>query len=269
MMMNTPLVKVFKIILKLIVGNLIIVEAATAGIYDEPPRGFVWYNEEIPLKTKEVPTKNSATKISTAQNAKMRNQQLSQKLDDAIQVVLDNPTVENAMVAQQAQKQVMDRSEAVANSWVLAALLDPSLLKFKDNQNVLHRELQKDINKEEIINNLKQAANDWGILFYWMQGCIYCQRFITIITVAQQSYGFKVLAVSDVGGNFGPFEGRKDTGLIRKLNPYGEAPLLFLVHKDGKEIYPIARGITDLDQIGENILMIIKYSKERGSNEKN
>ena len=90
-----------------------------------------------------------------------------------------------------------------------------------------------------------------------------------IVTAAQQSYGFKVIAVSDVGGNFGPFEGRKDTGLIRNLNPYGEAPLLFLVHKDGKEIYPIARGITDLDQIGENILMIIKYSKGEGSNEKN
>lgn len=269
MMMNTPLVQVFKIILKLIVCYAIMLGSANAGIYDEPPRGFVWYNEELPLKPKEVPSKNPATKLSAAQNAKMRNEQLSQQLDDAIQIVVDNPTVENAIIAQQAQKQVMERSEAVGNSWVLAALLDPSLLQFKDNQNVLHRELQKDTNKEDMTNHLKRAANDWGILFYWMQGCIYCQRFIPIVTAAQQSYGFKVLAVSDVGGNFGPFAGQKDTGLIRNLNPYGEAPLLFLVHKDGKEIYPIARGITDLEQIGENILMVIKYSKGGGSNEKN
>jgi len=94
-----------------------------------------------------------------------------------------------------------------------------------------------------------------------MEGCIYCQRFIPIVEAAQKTYGFKVLAISDFGGNFGPFEGQKDTGLISNLNPEGEAPLLFLIHKDGKEIYPIARGITDLEQIGDHILMVIKYSK--------
>jgi hypothetical protein len=43
---------------------------------------------------------------------------------------------------------------------------------------------------------------------------------------------------------------------MKSLNPEGFAPVLFLVHKDGKRIYPVARWLTDLDTIKRNIMMI-------------
>lgn len=248
---------VSKIFIALLVAPLV----AASNIYEERPKGFLWYTDDLVLKQQDqlqVSSKNS----TTAAEAKSRNQQLSQKLDDAIQVMLDRPTVENAIKAQWLQKQVIERSEQVSKSWVLAALLDAGLLKFEDNQNVLHRELQKDSKAFNMTKQLKNVANDWGILFYWREGCIYCQRFIPIVHELQIKYGFKIMAVSEHGGDYGFWVGQKDTGLIANLNPYGEAPLLFLLHKDGKEIYPIARGITDLDQIAENILMVVKHSKE-------
>ena len=252
---------VFKLIL--VIGCFATPFLAAAGnFYEEKPTGFLWYTDPILMPKKDNLSKvQPPIALSVVSAARERNKTLSQNLDDAIQVMVDNPTVENAIKAQWLQKQVMERSEQVSKSWVLASLLDAGLLKLEDNQNVLHRELQKDSNSLTTTKNLKIAANDWGIIFYWMQGCIYCQRFIPIIEEVQKNYGFKVLAVSQDGGNFGPFEGQKDTGLINNLNPAGEAPLLFLIRKDGKEIYPIARGITDLEQIGQNILMVIKYSK--------
>lgn len=253
------MIKLHALVSKIFIAWLAVPLVAASNIYEEKPKGFLWYTDDLILKPQELTA--SSTKIfTTAAEAKVRNQQLSQKLDDAIQIMLDAPTVENAIKTQRLQKQVMDRSEQVSQSWVLAALLDAGLLKFEDNQNVLHRELQKDSKAENITKDLKQVANDWGILFYWREGCIYCQRFIPIVHEIEIKYGFKVMAVSDHGGNYGSWFGQKDTGLIDNLNPYGEAPLLFLLHKDGKEIYPIARGITDLQQIAANILMVVKHS---------
>ena len=221
----------------------------------------MWYTDDFVSKQQDQFRTLPPRITEAVAEAKARNQQLSQKLDDAIQIMLDVPTVENAIKAQRLQKQVMERSEQVSKAWVLAALLDAGLLKFEDNQNVLHRELQKDSKAENTTKQLKNAANDWGVLFYWREECIYCQRFIPIVHELQIKYGFKVMAVSEHGGNYGSWLGQKDTGLIGNLNPYGEAPLLFLLHKDGNMIYPIARGITDLDQIAENILMVVKHSK--------
>ena len=86
--------------------------------------------------------------------------------------------------------------------------------------------------------------------------CPYCERFVPIVKEIGDDYGFQVLAVSENGENYGPFKGVKDTGILHNLNEEGVVPLLFLVHKDGKRIYPIARGITDADKIAENILSI-------------
>ena len=227
---------------------------AVKDFYSQKPKGFVWYKEESVRKKDKTKQKEEGS--NSISSARTRNKALSKKFDEAVQVMIDNPNVENAIKAQRAQKLIMDRSEKVSNVWTLAALLDAGLLTKEDNQNVLHRELHKQESRANKVKKLKKMSQDWGILFYWTRGCIYCKRFIPIVKEMQELYDFQVLAVSKKGGNYGPFEGMPDTGLINKLNTQGFAPLLFLVNKDGEKIYPIARGLTDIDQIIENILAI-------------
>ena len=233
--------------------------------YCDSPKGFLWYTEEpmkpTPEKAQPAIKKHPANPQVLA--ATERNAALKQKLDDAIQVMLDNPTLENAITAQRIQKEVMDRSEAVAKSWVLASLADAGLITPETNPNVLHRELAQKEKAKTDTDKLKTMAQDWGLFFYVSEKCIYCQRFAPMVKEMQKDFGVQVLAVSNTGTDFAGFEGKKDTGFLDHLNPERVTPVLYLVHQDGKRIYPVARGLTDSERLKANILMMHKLDMKQ------
>lgn len=237
---------------------LLVPGIAVAYYNAERPAGFLWYEDLPPQnKDKNRPSKDAGLSRPEIETASVRNKKLKQKLDNAIQIALDNPTVENAIYAQRVQKEVMDRSEKFSQAWMLAALLDQELLTPKDNPNVLHRKLAQQVTNAADATTLKTIAEDWGLFFYIKPGCIFCERFAPIVQEFAENYQFQVLAISEVGLPYTTFKGAKDTGLIARINPAKETPMLYLVHRDGKHIYPVARGLTDSEKIKENILLIL------------
>ena len=234
---------------------------ALAYYNNDPPSGFLWYKETLKKQKVERPPKDVVSQSADNNTATLRNKKLKQKLDDAIQTALDKPTVENAIIAQRVQKEVMTRAEKFSKAWMLASLLDQDLLTPRDNPNVLHRKLAQHVTNTNEEKSLKEIARDWGLFFSIKPSCIFCERFAPIVQEFAEKYQFQVLAISDEGAAFAGFSGAKDTGLIANINPVKETPMLYLVHKDGKRLYPIARGLTDSEKIKENILLILELGK--------
>ena len=227
----------------------------------EKPQGFLWYKDLPPQKKSEPESqKQQQTKI-IGNDAKLRNQALKKELDDAIQEALDQPTLTNAIKAQRIQNKVFKKSEQFSKVWMLAALLDPDLLKAEDNPNVLNNKLAKDEKKIIDRGTLQKIAKDWGLVFYVKEDCVFCERFAPIIAEFSSEYQFQVLAVSDSGNKYFSFKGAKDSGLIAKINPLKETPMLYMVHQNGQRIYPIARGLTDSEKIKDNILLVLELQK--------
>ena len=241
-------------------ANIAIAAQNKAGLLvNDQPSGFLWYKDEAPIQQKKPQQKANDTtsaQLSKPEAAKLRNDALKSRLDDAIAVVLDEPTVENALAAQRMQKIVMDRSEDVSKVWMLAALIDSKLVRGDMNPNVLHRSLQQEERNQQRNKILKSMNNQWGLFLSVVDGCIYCQKFLPIIEQLQQEINMQVLAISRTGKNYGPFKGAEDTGLMSHLNPEGIYPLLFMANKDGKRIYPVAKGLTEIDKIKENMIMV-------------
>ena len=221
---------------------------------NDQPSGFLWYKDEAPIQQKA--NDKPSAQLSKPEAAKARNDALKSRLDDAIAVVLDEPTVENALAAQRMQKIVMDRSEDVSKVWMLAALIDSKLIRGDMNPNVLHRSLQQEEKSQQREELLKSMNSQWGLFLSVTDGCIYCQKFLPIIEQLQQEINMQVLAISRTGKDYGPFKGAEDTGLMSHLNPEGIYPLLFMANKDGKRIYPVAKGLTEIDKIKENMIMV-------------
>jgi conjugal transfer pilus assembly protein TraF len=241
-------------------ANIAIAAHNKAGLLaNDQPSGFLWYKDEVPIpqkKPQESANNNPEGQLSKPQAAKARNDALKSRLDDAIAVVLDEPTVKNALAAQRMQKIVMDRSEDVSKVWMLAALIDSKLIRGDMNPNVLHRSLQQEEKNQQREELLKSMHSNWGLFLSVTDGCIYCQRFLPIVEQLQQEINMQVLAISKTGKDYGPFKGAEDTGLMSHLNPEGIYPLLFMANKDGKRIYPVARGLTEIDKIKENMIMV-------------
>jgi hypothetical protein len=76
-----------------------------------------------------------------------------------------------------------------------------------------------------------------------------------------RKYGFQLLAANKKGEDFKGIKGITDNGEMLIFNPTRETPLLYLIKSNGREVFPISRGINSADQILINIKNIDKHIK--------
>ena len=238
-----------------------------AYAHQRPPDGFLWYGS-ILVSQKEKPasaeTSLSNTSTPSLSTPEGRNQALRDKLERAIQKVLDAPTLENAIAAQRLQKVVFERSEDVSKVWMLATLLDAGLLTPKDNPNPLHRKMLKDEEDQSNREQLKALSQEWGMVVEISQDCAYCTAFLPILEELQHKTSLQILGAGNVSAQtYGAFPLQQSAGFLRQFNPEGLTPTAYLVHKDGREIYPVARGVTDAESIIQNIFSVISYRAQK------
>ncbi|SPR07606.1 conjugal transfer protein [Orientia tsutsugamushi] len=224
----------------LIIGllNYLSVELATANSL---PTGFLWYND----KHGHELTESSSKLISRAHDHRI--EELKEQFNRAQRIALDNPTLENVIIAQRLQKQIMEKAHKFATMWQLATLLDYQLINAHEPSNSLHRKLYQEKSEQENDSKLKNIDKNWGLILQVKQDCLLCKAFIPIVKSFANKYAFQLLAVS------------KNNELLNKLNPKHVVPVLYLVASDGKKIYAVARGIISEDKIIDNILAIDRY----------
>lgn len=250
---------------------------------DDGPEGWIWYNErpdepeiaEQPAAgqpaasqpTAGLPTAGSEDSFAKrAAAARAANDRDRQHFEDAVQIALAQPTVENIVYAQLVQKQTIDRSEEFGRRWVTAPLLRPELLEgtlHKDSSYQYEQE-KKAVEADNL--KLRGIADEWGLLFYHLPGCRHCPRMVGPLRQLQEETGIQILAVSDEGQDFGGFAGVQSNKLIEEANSEGAAPAVFLVHRSGRAIYTVNIGVTDLHNLRRNIVLLIAAHEQGGQN---
>lgn len=250
-----------------LIGGIFSSFGVKASFYETPPEGFLWYKDKpLSLKPKEEnKSETSVSLLAKGEEARKRNNARKERLDAAIQIALDNPTLENTRRAQREQKVIFDHSENFAKSWTLAAVIE-GIIETKRNANSLALQVQRKAERREYKRKLKRISQHWGLALFVNPSCLHCKRFAPILEKFAKSNGFQVLALSKGGHDFGSFKGRPDRGILDSFNPGRESPVLFLMHKSGKSIFPVARGITDADSLAKNIISVAEHHQNKGAN---
>lgn len=227
-------------------------------------KGFNWYNDQYLIdNTKLVEKTNLQTAVSPlAISAKDRINKLSQQLESAMNNAIDNPTLENVIIAQRLQKQVMDKSHNFAKMWRLATIVDSSLTNPAEHHNILHRKVYQQQQEVSDFHKLRSLSQDYGLLFQFHPACKFCHKFAPIVKEFATRHNFQILAISNEAGEFYGIEAIKEDGKLLPFNPEQKVPALYLFHRLGEKIYPVAWGIVDSDTIAENILSLELEYKE-------
>ena len=236
----------------------------------QQPKGFLWYNEELVQELPSETNKPPSSEIPLPLNSKQEPSSKQEPYDQRIEALkrdfnrsqrkaLDNPTVENIIIAQRLHKQILEKSHKFAAMWQLASLLDYKLINSNEPANSLHKKLHEVNQKENNSAKLKYLSKSWGLILQVSSECSYCHAFAPIVRQFASKYGFQLLFVSSSGVLFEDVQTAKDTGLLKQLNPEHIVPTLYLVDSKGQQIYPIARSIINEDKIAENILTIDQH----------
>lgn len=234
-----------------------------ASMHNNYPQGFNWYNEQIEQEKKqkeEVQTKPSPNKDSEELPEYEKNiRSLQKKHEAAHRRALDNPTQENLLAELYFEKEMMRKSRIYGEKRVVVAMLDSKFTNMQRHSNVLHRSVQEQVDSAKTRKNLKSLSKDWGLILQVSEDCPHCHVFAPIILEFAKEYDLQLLAATKDGSDFKGIEGVLDSGQMVVFNPTRETPILFLVKGDGKEVWPISRGINSSDQIIQRIKNIDKH----------
>ncbi|XVN43660.1 MAG: conjugal transfer protein TraF [Candidatus Rickettsia vulgarisii] len=226
----------------------------------QQPQGFLWYNEDHAYKPEILKfSQDKKNQKPELEPYDQRIEALKKEFNRTQRQALDNPTLENVIIAQRLHKQILEKSHKFATMWQLATILDYKLVNMDEPVNSLHKKLYEVRQEEENSKKLRFLAKDWGLILQVNQGCEYCHAFTPIVLEFANKYKFQLLFVSNDGENFEYIKTTRDTGLLSRLNPTNLVPVLYLVDSSGKQIYPVARGIISEDKIAKNILLIVQH----------
>ncbi len=226
----------------------------------QQPQGFLWYNEDHAYKPEILKFSQDKKKQEPElEPYDERIDALKKEFNRAKRKALDDPTLENVIIAQRLHKQILEKSHKFATMWQLATILDYKLVNMDEPVNSLHKKLYEVRQEEENSKKLRFLAKNWGLILQVNQGCNYCQAFTPIVREFADKYGFQLIFVSNSETRFQGMPTIKDTGLLQTLNPAKLVPVLYLVDSSGKQIYLIAKGIISENKIAENILLIVQY----------
>ena len=219
------------------------------------PGGWLWYKD--PFIPKKEDPKNQEKKVLTA---KEKTDVIKKSFEEATSKAVINPTYENVLLVQRLQTQMIDQSEKFQEMWSWVVQQDGNNFRKESHGNRVHREVLKEENKKDSVKKLKKLAKTYGLFLFFKQNCPYCHSFAPLVKSFSETYGFSVKAISSDGGKLAAFPSSVlDNGTLRKLNPEGIFPALFLVNPTTGEVIPLSWGMNSLSVLEEHSTRIYDH----------
>ena len=154
---------------------------------------------------------------------------------------------------------MMNKSKLYAERRVAVAKLDAQFTDMQHHSNVLHRSVQDQVVAAEDSKKLKSLGKDWGLILQISEECPHCHVYGPIVKSFAKEHNIQLLAASKNGEDFDGIEGVRDIGQMLLFNPKRATPVLYLVKSDGKEVWPIDRGVRSANEIIQRIKQIDKH----------
>ena len=224
--------------------------ALSASFYQTQKRGWFWFEE------KQEP-KNINPEI-TPEEASREIEAFKQKLQDATNVWLINPTLENTKSLMLIEAEMFKRTERAAKMRQLVTLISPNLDDNLTNpSNVQAIRFNKD--KENAIkqNTIKDFAKTFDLVLFIQDGCNVCTEFEPVLKVFADTYLFKVEAVS-LNSKSKYFKTISSRTLIDRLKVRG-TPTVFVVHKSKPIYFELISNYASITELEERVLLAGDY----------
>lgn len=243
------------------------------NFFSRQAEGWFWYQdpelepeEEELEQIKRFP---DAFGFSSGQSDPLKRlEELQEQVKWAQANALMNPTDINAVADyMRVQKGVTDRADAFSNTWQRALLYNPELDATLDNPVALHaRKTWQDENMQQQASFLREAAQEWGIWFFYRSDCPYCQRYAPVLKAFSNTYGFEVLAISQDGGPLSQFPDYElDAGHSQMLG-ISVVPATFLINPATNEIHPVAHGYVAGQDLADRVYFALDGQKVKAVN---
>lgn len=225
-----------------------------AAFFKEQGEGWHWYKNLAIEQPKEFNNAVIPKAVTPTQIINAYKEQLEKKLHLAIVA----PTTKNILAYQEMQRDVMQRSQNFAKTWMQVIYENPHLdhtLVAPVNQKARHIYLDAENNR--ILDTIGNLKEQYGLFFFFSGECRYCHQFAPIVKQFSTKYGWQVIAISVDGGKVDGFQAVAGQELLTKWR-VPVLPALFAVNPKTEQVLPLAFGLTTVADIETRVMILLK-----------
>lgn len=243
---------------------LIAASLKAESIQDAPEKGWLWYKEEKNLRKKKedkLVTQGPAAPAKSL-SAVEQVKELKEEFEEVLAEAIIHPTLENATLAKNKQRQIEKQAEKFSDAWTKSHLMESNGYSHQSNPHPWHQEMLHKEKEEKMYKKLKKLSKSYGLFFAFKESCPYCHKFAPVVVSFAKTYEFEVKGISADGGVVEGIDNiSKDNGALSVINPEGVYPALYLVNPKTTEVIPIAWGMVTIDQLLNNLETVFQQTE--------
>jgi len=230
--------------------------------YHKKAEGWFWYEEALLLKSKQqLENDPNSTSNLTDPIAVIENYQ--KQLDFNLKQALVAPTIPNVAAYLKMQQQLLRNASNFANTWKRTLMyypeLDPTV---KQPISHLGRQIYLSEQQKYINNKIKEAAKDYGLIFFFKSQCSYCHEFAKTVNNFAKSFGLEVLAITLDGKSIPEYPNAKaNNGISEQFKIYA-VPALMLTNPTTGQTIPITFGMISEQELIDRISLALNLGSK-------
>jgi len=229
--------------------------------FDRHAEGWFWYHDPKLVKP-AVPPKAEQTRpvpdniddpvtVVEAERAAME-----QALDRAIVT----PTPENVKAYLELNQRLMAQAGDFAEAWRGAIWSNPSLDYSLVSPVGSSAYVKADQDAATSEQKLLQAAQQWGLVFFFRGTCPYCHKFAPLLKQFAEHYSFRIVDVSLDGGGLPEFPNPQPNNLAAENLRVEAVPAVYLVNPRTRQVVPAVFGLVGWSDLVQRLIYALDHA---------
>ena len=226
-------------------------KTSVQGYFEDRERGWFWYEEppvEIDEEEEELPQQTSTAPPTPlpALSPKEILKKQGEQMEEAMAIAILNPSLENYRRYLELSNKIQQQSQDFARGMKQAIWITPEYdYRLQKPVNTQAQVAQAKINSEEEQHKLNQAANKYGLVFFFRSDCPYCHKFAPILKKLAQRFDFQIMDVSLDGQGIKEYPNPQPNLELGKRLNVEVVPALFMIDTKENIATPVSYGFSD------------------------
>ncbi|MDE0855977.1 MAG: conjugal transfer protein TraF [Nevskia sp.] len=228
--------------------------------FDRHAEGWFWYRD--PKLAKPAPPKPEAPPAAEGEKddpvkvVEAEHKALEQALDRAIVT----PTPENVKAYLELNQHLMAQAGDFADAWRGAIWSNPSLDYSLVSPVGSSAYVKADQDAAASEQKLLQAAQQWGLVFFFRGTCPYCHSFAPLLKQFAAHYGFRIVDVSLDGGGLPEFPNPQPNNQAAQNLRVEAVPAVYLVNPRTRQVVPAVFGLVGWSDLVQRVIYALDHA---------
>jgi conjugal transfer pilus assembly protein TraF len=233
--------------------------APAVAYFERHADGWFWYHD--PKLSKPVPNAEKAEAAGNDKDDPVKAVEAEHKaLEQALDRAIVTPTPENVKAYLELNQRLMAQAGDFAEAWRGAIWSNPSLDYSLVSPVGSSAYVKADADAAADDQKLMQAAQQWGLVFFFRGTCPYCHKFAPLLKQFAEHYGFRIVDVSLDGGGLPEFPHPQPNNQAAQNLRVEAVPAVYLVNPRTRQVVPAVFGLVGWSDLVQRLIYALDHA---------